>query len=245
MNKIPAILFLILIMGCEKNNQNGDNGIKYDFKVIRSLKNGEYSDSTIFYYSSDKKLIAFLDCSSEQLSKVSYETDSIIFSCEDPLNIFNSSEIYYLSDGFRIDSVSIQNLGVFQMSYTFSYKNNKLVSSERRNSLPELKYYYLYEGDVHVKDSIVVIPFIDSHYKVISYEYFDTLKPDFMISDCGLFEYPALSDFLIKETITHDYYGGNIDTIQRQFTYTINEKKMEVQMTENGSDVVTTSYFLF
>lgn len=246
MNKIFTGLIIILMAGCEKNTNNDTENIQYDFKVVRSYKSSDNFDSTIYYYSVDNKLIAYYDYIIDELHeyKVVYEADQIKINCESE-NISRGDKVFYISEGFRIDSIYHQAMsGSFILNYNFSYDNNKIISSERRNSIPELKYFYNYSEDMHVKDSIITIPYIDNHYKIIIYQYTDTLNPEYIFNECGLFEYPTKSDYLIRQTQTLDYYGGGVDIIYKKYSYDIKDKEIEIKISSNGIHEATIRYTL-
>ncbi|MBN2611508.1 MAG: hypothetical protein JXB00_08125 [Bacteroidales bacterium] len=239
-----AILFVIAIalIACEK--ENNKNEIIYDFKIIRSYKSADQNDSTVYYYTSGQKLVALENHMYNEmiLFKAAYETGSISVTCQTGMLLYGNL-IYYTGQNGLVDSVYYQQLSpLYILWYKYNYNGNRLVSAERRNALPEKEYIYLYHSDRHVKDSVNVIPLIPGHYTTISYTYTDTLKPDFMVDESGLFEFPSKSDYLTREIITRDYSDEEVATTTEKYSYTIEDNKLVMQVVLDGADHATVTW---
>lgn len=243
MKRIFLFAMVVALISCEKESNKTE--IDYDFKIIRSYRSVDHNDSTVYYYTNDKKLAAFEDFMYREMImfKTAYETGKISVSCQTNM-LLNGDLIYYTSQGGRVDSVFYQQLSPsFILWYKYNYSGNRLVSAERRNTLPEKEYLYLYNGDNHVKDSVNVIPIIPGHYTVISYTYTDTLKHEFMVDESGLYEFPSKSDYLPKEIVTKDYYDEEVATTTEKFSYTLEDNKVVAHVSVDGAHHATITWW--
>jgi hypothetical protein len=244
MKNIFLLTLPVIILACEKEKNSEE--IPYDFRIIRTYASTDQYDSTIYYYSSDNQLIEYRDYLLDRMHtyKASYETDRISIICESDQILFGDME-YFFSAGYRIDSIYQQLISdSLVLWYRFNYEENKIISAERRNTIPEKKYFYEYDGNNHVKDSVIIIPFATGHYTIVSYTYSDTLKPDYMVDESGLFEFPAKSNFLPREIITTDYIGGVPEIRCEKYSYQITDNEIEAQVSMNGSHEATLTYLL-
>ena len=98
--------------------------------------------------------------------------------------------------------------------------NNKLNYQKVLNIYNDEIYsevFYEYESDNLVIDSTIDY-FISKTY-ITKYIYTDTLKPNFMINECGLFEYPSISNYLLKERKVNCYSNSISDTCSNTIEY--------------------------
>lgn len=248
MNKIfTALIIILLTAGCKKDKNNDTETIQYDYTVTKTHTSSETHDSTMYYYSNNNTLVAYADYIIDKRHEynVGYEASQIKINCKSE-NIVFGNKLCYINDKFKIDSIHHQIISnSFVLYYNFKYDDdNKIISSERRNSVPELKHFYIYSNGMHIKDSIITIPYIDGHYKIIMYEYTDTINPGFPLNEYGLFEYPTKSNYLIRQTQTLDYSLGKADSSYNNYSYNIKDNELEINISNNGTHKTTTKYVL-
>ncbi|MBN2486407.1 MAG: hypothetical protein JXB34_10580 [Bacteroidales bacterium] len=235
MKNLLLFTLAITLFACQKEETH--NSFNYDFKIIRGLSSSERTDSNIFYYNNNQKLLAYDYYKLDKWHRFSvlYAPASITVKCESP-NLLYADNVFYNSSGTQIDSAYYQLLSdSLVLHYSYIYEAGKLISCHRRNTLPQIDYFYWYNPSGHFKDSIVPVPYIDGNYTIKEYLYTDTLKPAYMVDESGLFEYPATSGYLPNTITTTHYIGGEPEIVLEQYHYTLGSNKITAVITENGA----------
>ncbi len=175
-----------MVISCEKN----DDEFVYSYKItkVNRTPSDYLSDSTIFFYDNQDKLLKIVYCASEYSSIESY-----------PLYQGDRIELngkqYVLNSHNRIDSLRYD----FENATCYTYENDYIIHEylTRNNSVVEEHFRSYNDGKI-LKDSGI---YNANNISVYNYTCTDTLTPDFMVYYAGFKEYPLQSKYLIRESI--------------------------------------------
>lgn len=188
-------------------------------------------DSTTFYYDNEHTLLFLMDCRYPSSCK------------EYPVTYENKTIEYWNGTYLKDENDRITNWKNPPSNIDYIY-DNELITLEKTsyNDFVTDEYYFLYENDVLVKDSMVHRNQndVNEYITVYEYTYTDTLVPEFAVHYSGLLEFPSKHQFLIREqeSIEHgilykfSYEISENELIEiRQFHDTFHDQDLEVWTT--------------
>lgn len=174
-----------MLFSCEKNESPFNYGYKITYVTYYSPN--YMSDSTIFYYDTEDRLIRTDDCKfgfTGNPNYPEYQTNYISLH----------GHKYFLNQDDNINSIVYSYGG----ESIYEYEHGRIVYESTAGS----EQFFTYQDGVLLQDSIVH----DNKYiTVYNYSRTDILTPDFVVHYTGFKEFPKRSTYLIQEGIAEEH----------------------------------------